>query len=96
LRNNLIGLWVADPESMAEGEMDNSSLEFCEDGNLIYTIHETESDQKALLVYEVNGDVLVTDQPSAPQREETKFFFNSDGKLVLDYDGSWSVYVRSS
>lgn len=96
MKSNLIGRWVADPESKSEGEMENSSLEFFEDGSLIYTIHEAESDQKALLVYKVNGDVLVTDQPSSPQREETRFLFNSDGKLVLDYGGSWSVYVKTT
>lgn len=48
-------------------------MEFREDGQLIYTIHSNEKDEIILMIYEVDGDLLITDQPSSPNREVTKF-----------------------
>ncbi|NKB39013.1 MAG: hypothetical protein GKR93_17920 [Gammaproteobacteria bacterium] len=93
-KSDLVGMWHADPESFAHGETENSSLEFNEDGSLIFTTHEQSTDKKSFLVYEVKEDVLVTDQLSAPNKVETKFMINSEGKLILDYNGSWSIYIK--
>ena len=62
---------------------------------LIYVIHQNKSKQIMNLVFSVEGNHLVTNQPFQQQEEKTKFSFDVAGNLVLDYDGnkSWSTRV---
>jgi hypothetical protein len=48
----------------------------------------------AVLTYRVEDDLLITDQPSSPREERTRFWFSPDGRLVLDYEGVQARYVR--
>ena len=91
----LIGKWRSDaddPEGI--GEFGEVSLEFSPNGGLTYTIHVDEKRQIILLTYRVEGDVLITDQPSHPKEERTKFKITADGKLVLLHENRPSAYVR--
>jgi hypothetical protein len=63
-------------------------------GELVYSIDTQEKMQIINLVYKVSGNTLITDQPSAPQKEYTKFYFEADGLLVLDYDGEKPKFQR--
>jgi hypothetical protein len=47
-----------------------------------------------LLTYRIDGDVLVTDQPSDPKEERTRFKITSADKLVLEHEHRPSTYVR--
>lgn len=80
----LLGSWRTDPSdrwSLVEyGEV---SLRFDGRGNLQYAIHLQDKTQIMLFTYRVEGNWLVTDQPSAPRQERTEFYFTSDGRLVL-------------
>jgi hypothetical protein len=49
-----------------------------------------------LLRYQLEGDVMVTDQVSEPREERTKYFLDSEGKLSLFFGGKKSTYVRAS
>jgi hypothetical protein len=46
------------------------------------------------LVYRVDGDELITDQPSAPGEHRTKFSFDDGGRLILEDEGETSRFVR--
>ena len=46
------------------------------------------------LVYEVDGDTLMSDQPSSPRKEKTRFRFEEDGTLVLESGGQRTWYKR--
>jgi hypothetical protein len=67
---------------------------FTTDGKLIYSIDSEESTQIINLVYETFEDTLITDQPSAPKKEYTQYYFESDDLLVLDYDGDKTKFQR--
>lgn len=69
-------------------------MEFRSDGSLEYTIHGQEADQKILLTYRIQGNVLITDQPSSPKAMRSEFMFADDGRLVLELDGVPSFYRR--
>lgn len=97
LVRQLLGKWVSDPDDIDSlSAYDRVSLEFKEDGQLIYTIHTEKTDQILLLTYDVQDGVLVTDQPSMPGEERTGFSFTDDGKLQLKYDETMSAYVREA
>ena len=97
MRSRLIGRWKRDPSdpdtAAAYGDV---TLEFRDDGQLIYVIHEGEKAQMMFLTFEVTDGVLITNQPSTPKEERTLFELTSDGKLVLHYGGGVSSYVRDS
>ena len=69
-------------------------LQFGDDGQLRYCILANDKWQIMKLIYRVDGNTLVTDQPSAPREERTRFSFQADGVLVLDYEGERAIYHR--
>jgi len=96
LAQRLIGTWRTDPND--ESSLDRFGsvfLRFAEDGSLQHVIEGETKYEIALLQYQVDGTELVTDQPSAPRSERTRFRFASDNRLLLEHDGYWAAYVRS-
>ena len=93
--NQIIGRWTRDPDDpKAIATYGDVSLDFSRNGALTYTIHAGGKRQIMLLTYRIDGDVLVTDQPSAPKEERTKFRITAEGKLVLEHEDRPSTYVR--
>ena len=90
---SLIGKWrQIEPQDDAE----DITIAFGLNGDLIYSIDTEEKTQFINLVFEIFDDTLITDQPSAPQKEYTKFYFETDDLLVLDYDGEKTKFQRVS
>lgn len=80
----LIGTWRTDPtDAWSLRHYGEVTLRFDAQGGLVYTVHQPGKDQIILLTYRVEGDCLVTDQPSSPAEERTPFFFTPDGRLAL-------------
>lgn len=92
----LLGTWIRDPEDIESiRQFGNVKLHFTADGQLIYTILGEYKDQKMLLTYRVEHNMLITDQPSAPREEKTHFQIADDGKLEWECtDGRRARYVR--
>jgi hypothetical protein len=93
----LIGSWHL---VRSDGEIDAGNeveMEFFPNGQLTYAIAEGKKWQLSLLTYKVAGDVIITNQPSAPGEERTKFAFEPDGKLRLETDGTrtWFAPIAS-
>jgi hypothetical protein len=47
-----------------------------------------------LLTWRVEGDVLISDQPSHPQEVRTQFRFEADGALILANEGVETRYFQ--
>lgn len=93
----LIGTWTSDPLDIESQEaFGNSTLEFREDGQLVYTIHGEAKDQIILLTYRVENNILVTNQPSFPREEKTAISFGDEGELILVYADQTTVYRKVS
>jgi hypothetical protein len=93
----LLGKWKSDPSDLQTTELYGQvSIEFTDRGEVSYTIHGPDKDQIILLNYRVEGDVLVTDQPSEPRQERTRFFLDSAGRLLLFFGGRKSSYIRET
>ena len=92
---DLVGKWVSDPRDIESIQNYGlASLDFSEKGILVYTIFADGKRESIFLTYSIEGDVLVTDQPSAPKQERTKFSVDPGGKLRLLYEDRQSVFVR--
>lgn len=81
----------------ADGDFDvgeGVTTTFTSAGKLVYVIHRKDSKEIMNLVFRVSGSRLITDQPSHPGEITTKFSFDAEGNLVLDYGGSkvWFVH----
>ena len=93
----LLGTWRTDPNDRSSPrEYGEVSLRFEKDGILVYTVHLPNKEQIMRLTYRVDGNTLVTDQPSSPREERTEFFFTPDGRLAVKNAGSETptFYVR--
>jgi len=96
MKVRLVGTWRTDradePSVRGYGDV---SLCFASDGSLRYTIHSAAKDQIMLLTYRVDGECLVTDQPSSPHEHRTRFSLTADDRLALENpDGTTTYYVR--
>jgi hypothetical protein len=93
----LIGRWVSDPEDENTIQVfGETTIVFTAEGDLIYIIKGERADQVINMTYQVCDGVLITNQPSAQQEERTPFTITAEGKLVLEYGGSKSRYIRVS
>ena len=90
----LLGTWRLVKSDGTIDAGNGVTLTFMANGRLLYVIHEKQSDEIMNLSFTVEGDRIVTNQPSRPQTESTKFSFDSD-HLVLDYDGGKSWFARA-
>jgi hypothetical protein len=94
MQNDLIGIWKTDPkDSFTQQQYGEVTIEFRENGELIYTIQENDKEQIIFLVYEVIDHFIMTDQPSSPNKELTEFILSEQG-LELIYDGKPAKYLR--
>jgi hypothetical protein len=94
-KNLLVGLWRTDPADVKSIKVfGNVKMEFTENGKLIYWIEDNNKLQQLNMIYQVNGNLLITDQPSAPSREETIFEILPDGRLKLFMNGIESFYIK--
>ena len=73
---------------------DEITMEFTNDGKLIYSVDTGDKIQVINMVYEVSGDQIVTDQPSHPQKATSRFYFEPNGILVVDYEGEKTRFMR--
>lgn len=91
----LIGEWSTDPEDLQAIEnYGRVTMNFRPNGTLVYTIHGDSKNDVMLLTYRVEKDVLITNQPSSPREDRTKFSLDAEGRLRLLYDNHESRYVR--
>lgn len=69
-------------------------MEFLPHGRLRYTIRLEGREHAIALIYRVEGDMLQTDNPSAPHRASTRFTRGDGDVLLLDFSGARAVFVR--
>lgn len=100
-RNNaagaLIGRWATDPnDTDSLREYGRTTLDFGPDGKLTYIIHGDGKDDIMLLTYRIDGGMIVTNQPSAPNEEYSAFTVTPEGVLIIEFGGIQSRYVRTT
>ena len=88
------GLWrLADTDGSYETAR-GVEVEFHPDGQLTYTIHQAEKQQLILLTWRLEGGFVVTDQPSHPAEQRSRFEFRGPNELILELEGSTTRLIR--
>jgi len=90
---DLVGVWqLVRSDSLAH---EDAELEIRDDGRMTYSIRAGATWQVMKLTYRVDGDTLVSNQPSAPREERTRFVIERDGTLMLALGGEQNRFRRS-
>lgn len=91
----LLGSWGTDPLDSDAIERDGKALiEFKPDGSMIYSIDVGDKYEQMFLTFRTDNGMIITNQPSAPREDRTAYDLTPDGKLILDYGGTRTRYVR--
>ncbi len=93
----LHGRWLlvrSEDPTMDVGE--GVEMEFAADGKLTYTIKQNDRRQIMHLTYNVQGAEIVSNQPSAPAENRTRYGIDDQGELLLEFEGSRAWYRRAS
>lgn len=90
--SRLIGLWVSETD---DGEYGATRLHFYPNGDLLYVVKSEKHDEIFRLTYTTQGNVIISDQPSAPRQESTVYSIDEKGILSLEYDGICTRYKRA-
>jgi hypothetical protein len=95
-RGSLVGGWeVSSDEREILASMGEVGFRFFPNGRMIYYTGGQDGEYDiSLLVYRVEGDVIVTDQPSHPDESEQPFRFEARGDLELWFSGRWVRFRR--
>lgn len=90
----LLGIWrlvrADEPLDFAPGVR----MEFRPDGVLFYHVDVGGTDRVIELVYRVDGDVLHTDNPSAPHTMTVRMTHGEGDSLLFDFGGPRALLVR--
>jgi hypothetical protein len=88
----LIGCWHL---ISTEGQpYEPAEADFQEDGRLYYSVLSGDRWGVMKLRYRIEGDTLVTDQPSSPREERSRFVLAPDGTLTVEFGGDKSLFRR--
>jgi hypothetical protein len=87
----LLGCWH---QIISPGQ-DPVEIEFKSDGKMIYAIQSKDHWSIIKLIYKVESDILITDQPSHPKEERTRFHIEN-GTLSLMFNGRLSSYRKGT
>jgi hypothetical protein len=92
--STLVGTWRSDPtDAPTISCYGDVILNFSPDGVLTYIIRDEGKDSIIVLSYHIEGDVIVTNQPSHSREEHTKFCVGENGVLILLYNESCGRFV---
>jgi hypothetical protein len=92
--DRLLGSWRL---LRAEGSLDfapDARLEFQAGGRLRYSFTAGGHETSMMLVYRIDGDLLLSDNPAAPHARSTRFAFGAGDVLVLDFAEARAWFVR--
>ena len=91
----LIGEWVIDSSDIQAIERFGVvTMEFKENGILIYRNHNPDKTIVSLLVFSIDDTFIITNQPSSPKEERTAYSFIKDGKLMLTLGKQRSLFIK--
>ena len=88
-KEKLIGKW----RSLDIAKYGNIELHFDNQNNFEYKIIEDKNTQIIKLTYKIDGDYIVTDQPSSSKEEKTKANIINN-ILELEFNGVSSKYEK--
>jgi len=95
IHKRLVGDWFSDlTDDKTANEVGDVKLTFDNGNRLTYLIRALDKSQVINMTYSIKGNIIITDQPSNPHKEETEFHFVGDDILVLKFSGVETRFKR--
>ncbi|KLT63897.1 hypothetical protein AB669_19395 [Pedobacter sp. BMA] len=47
------------------------------------------------LVYKIEDDIIISDQPSHPKEEKSKFKVENHNRLIMEFEGAKTMFIRA-
>lgn len=92
----LEGNWMSDLQDQTTKEsIGNVTVTFTGDGKLIYEVMEGEKLQRMNMTYHTKNNIIISNQPSSPRRENTKYTFEDENVLILEFEGEVTKFKRN-
>lgn len=92
--SELIGQWQFLRSDKDTPDQAGVTITFDKQGRLTYEIQSQGMTQIIKLTFRVENGWLITDQPSRPRAERTRFQLTLFGELVLEFEGTKSWYQK--
>ena len=93
--NELVGKWISDPRDRQTQQIYGRVTQiFKADGRLTYIAHSAKKDEVMLLTYSIDGNCLVTNQPSSPMEHRTPFAFDTEERLILGEGTERTQFIK--
>jgi hypothetical protein len=95
-QQQLVGRWKSDMDDQATRSGIGAVIqEFFPDGLLMYAAQQNGQTAVLEMRYRLDGEWLVTDQPSAPREERARVILDTDGRLVVGSGAERAVFLRA-
>jgi hypothetical protein len=95
LDSRLLGSWISDQtDETTKQTLGDVTMTFTPKGELIYKIKESDKVQIINMTFWTEGEYVISDQPSNPRKEKTRFDFD-DEKLILEFEGYKTIFLKS-
>jgi hypothetical protein len=93
-KDELIGSWESDvADRVRRSNVGKARMEFFPDGTLAYVTFDNDKMQIFKLTYKVDGNTLITDQPSSPRSQINRFEIRGRSLRLLN-DSEWSLFKK--
>jgi len=90
----LLGTWRLMRAAAALDFAPGVRMEFLPGGHLHYHVDVGGRDQVIALLFRVEGDLLLTDNPAAPHSMSVRIMHGAGDVLLMDFGGADAVFVR--
>lgn len=93
--NELVGRWVVSRNDASTlSALGDVQIEFDANGKMDYFINEGDKTQSINMTYRIDGEFIISDQPSHPRPERTKFVLARENVLELWLGGERFEFVK--
>ncbi|MGC4022969.1 MAG: hypothetical protein QM734_14010 [Cyclobacteriaceae bacterium] len=91
----LFGKWTTDKnDKLTVDFLGDVTMTFTPKGELIYEIKEGERLQIINMTFWTEDNYIISDQPSHPKKEKTKYSFGTDEYLILEFQGQTAKLIK--
>lgn len=95
LDTRLFGQWTVDKsDEITINTLGNVTLTFTPEGKLIYEIIEDEKIQIINMTFLTVDNIIFSDQPSNPRKEQTIYKFQDEQHLILEFEGQKTKFIK--
>ncbi len=95
--SRILGVWETDPDdAQTLRNFGKNRMTFSSDGRLVYDAFVGIKIQRMNLVFYTENGWIISNQPSHPREERTKYYFDGASKLIVELGGDKAKYIRVS